>query len=103
MLRTGADILKGASRLNGRRIDPGGARTIFFVGEKFFLRWLGTRRFVKAIREYMYQIEDLRGGSAAELHTLQHKLYNDGLLDKGAVMAHVLSSEIGMLAQRLIF
>lgn len=78
------------------------ARDAFTAGEKLSLRWRGPRRVVKAINDYVFQIEDLRTGSLQDIHESRLKFYHDASLDKTAIMSHVLSSETGMEVQRLM-
>ena len=78
------------------------AREEFFAGEKLALRWRGPRRVVKALSDFVYQVEDLRNGQLEEVHATRLKFYRDSSLDQTVVMSHVLSSERGMPVARLI-
>ena len=44
------------------------AREDFFAGEKLALRWRGPRRIIKALSDYVYQVEDLRNGTVEYIH-----------------------------------
>lgn len=78
------------------------ARDEFFAGEKLALRWRGPRRIVKAISDYVFEVEDLRTGLSEEIHGCRLKFYHDPSLNTEAVMSHVLSSETGMVVSRLM-
>lgn len=78
------------------------ARDEFTVGEKLQLRWRGPRRIVKALSDYVFQVEDLRTGDYEDIHGSRLKFYHDASLDTNAIMSHVLSSETGMVVQRLL-
>jgi transposase InsO family protein len=78
------------------------AREDFSAGQKLALRWRGPRRIVKALGNYVFQVEDLRNGQVAEAHGTRLKFYADSSLDQAAIMSHVLSSETGMPVSRLI-
>jgi len=78
------------------------AREEFFAGEELALRWRGPRRIVKAVNDYVYQVEDLRTGLSEEVHGSRLKFYHDPSLDTEAVLSHVLSSETGMVVARLL-
>jgi transposase InsO family protein len=78
------------------------ARDDFSAGEKLALRWRGPRRIVKAINDYVYQVEDLRNGVLEEVHATRLKFYRDASLDSVAILPHVLSSETGMPVARLM-
>lgn len=74
----------------------------FPVGEKLSLRWRGTRRIVKAISEYVFQIEDLRNRQLEDVHGTRLKYFRDSALDTEANMDHAIASETGMSVQRLM-
>jgi len=78
------------------------AREDFFKGEKLALRWRGPRRIIKALNDYVYQVEDLRNGQTEEAHGSRLKFYRDAELDTKVIMSHVLSSETGMPVARLL-
>jgi len=78
------------------------AREEFFAGEKLALRWRGPRRIIKALSDYVYQVEDLRNGMVEDIHGTRLKFYRDSALDTTAIMSHVLSSETGMPVARLM-
>lgn len=78
------------------------ARDDFTAGEKLSLRWRGPRRVVKAVSDYVFQVEDLRNGQLQEVHGTRLKFYRDSSLNTEAVMSHVVASETGMPVQRLM-
>lgn len=78
------------------------AREDFTAGEKLSLRWRGPRRVVKALTEYVFQVEDLRTGLVEDAHGSRLRFYHDKTLDNEAIMPHVLASETGMPVQRLL-
>jgi hypothetical protein len=78
------------------------ARSGFNAGEKLALRWRGPRCIVKALSNYVFQVEDLCNGTISDIHGTRLKLYSDRSLDTTAIMSHVLSSEIGMPVARLM-
>ena len=78
------------------------AREDFSAGEKLCLRWRGPRRVVKALSDYVFQVEDLRNGSVEDVHASRIRFYSDSSLDSEAIFPHVLSSETGMEVARLM-
>jgi hypothetical protein len=78
------------------------ARSAFNAGEKLALRWRGPRRIVKALSDYVFQVEDMRNGTILDTHGTRLKFYSDRSLDATAIMSHVLSSETGMPVARLM-
>lgn len=78
------------------------ARSEFKAGEKLALRFRGHRRVVKAINNHGYQVEDLRNGERNDIHTSALKFYRDDAINEISVMAHILSSETGMVVARLL-
>ena len=78
------------------------AREDFHKGEKLALRWRGPRRIVKALNDYVFQVEDLRNGTIQDIHGSRLKYYKDSSLNENAIMSHVLSSETGMPINRLV-
>ena len=78
------------------------AREEFFKGEKLCLRWRGPRRVVKALNEFVYQVEDMRNGTVTEVYSTRLKHYSDESLDKKAILEHAISSEHGMPVGRLL-
>ena len=78
------------------------AREDFFAGEKLCLRWRGPRRIIKAINDWVYQVEDLRNGDIEEAHACRLKFYRDRSLNAQVIMSHVLSSETWMPVTRLM-
>lgn len=78
------------------------ARDDFTAGEKLSLRWRGPRRVIKALSDYVYQVEDLRNGLLENVHGSRLKFYHDASLDTKAIMSHVVASETGMPVQRLM-
>lgn len=67
----------------------------------FCPRWRGPRRAVKAINNYMYEIEDLCNGITSKVHVSKLKYYVDDSFDKEAIMSHGLRLKTGMFVQRL--
>lgn len=53
------------------------ARNDFTAKEKLSLRWRGPRRIIKAINDYVYQVEDLRSGELQDVHATRLKFYHD--------------------------
>lgn len=78
------------------------ARNDFHAGEKLALRWRGPRRIVKALSDYVFQVEDLRNGMVEDCHGSRLKFYSDRSLNSAAILSHVLSSETGMPVARLM-
>lgn len=78
------------------------AREDFFEGEKLCLRWCGPRRVVKALREYVFRVEDLRNGKLDDVHGTRLKVYRDDDLDHKAILFQVFSSETDMSVARLL-
>ena len=77
-------------------------REDLFAGGKFALRWRGPRRVIKALSEYVFQVEDLRNGSTEDVHDSRSKFYRDVLLNPEIILSHVLSSETVMPVSRLM-
>ena len=77
------------------------AREDFTAGEKLSLRWRGPRRVIKAINDYVYQVEDLRNGELQDVHVTRLKFYHDDSLNEEAILSHVVHSETGMVVHRL--
>lgn len=78
------------------------ARDNFHKGEKLCLRWRGPRRVIKAVNDWLYQIEDLRNGAIETAHASRLKFYSDSAFDSTAIMSHVMHSETGMPVARLM-
>ena len=78
------------------------ARDDFTAGEKLRLRWRGPRRIKKALSDYVFQVEDIRTGDFDDIHGSRLKYYHDPSLDAEAILPHVISSETGMVVQRLL-
>jgi len=78
------------------------AREEFFKGEKLALRWRSPRIIVKALSDYVFQVEDLRNEQTEEAHRSRLKFYRDSELDAKVIIPHVLSSEKGMPVARLM-
>ena len=78
------------------------AREDFFADEKLALRWRGPRRVIKALSEYVFQVEDLRNGSTEDVHGSRLKFYRDFLLTSEVTFSNVLSSETVMPVGRLM-
>ena len=78
------------------------AREDFFAGEKLAVRWRGPRRIIKALNDYVFQVEDLRNGGLEDVHGTRLKFYRDGSLNQEVILSHVLSSETGMPVARLL-
>ena len=78
------------------------AREDFFAGEKLTVRWRGPRRIIKALNDYVFQVEDLRNGRLEDVHGRRLKFYRDGSLNQKVILSHVLSSETGMPVARLL-
>ena len=78
------------------------AREDLFAGEKLALRRRGPDRVIKALSDYVFQVEDLRNGSTEDVHGSRLKFYRDGLLNQEVILSHVLSSETGIPVARLM-
>lgn len=78
------------------------ARNIFFEGEKLCLHWRGPRRIIKALSDYLFDVEDLRSGKIDSIHGSRLKYYSDSSLDEKVITSHVLSSETRMPVARLM-
>lgn len=76
------------------------AKDDFTAGEKLSLRWNGPRRNIRAINDYMYQLDDLRNGLVGEVLGSFFKIFYDSSQNEEAVMPDVRRSEIGMVVQR---
>ena len=74
----------------------------FTADEKLDLRWSGLRRIVKALSDYVCQVEDLRNGVIEDIHGARSKFDRDGTLNTSAIMSHVLSSETRIPVARLL-
>lgn len=77
------------------------AREDFSSGEKLSLRWRGPRRVVRAINNFVFQVEDLRTGDMDDIHVSRLKFYHDSALDTEVIISHVVQSETGMIVHRL--
>lgn len=78
------------------------SREDFSACGKLALRWRGPRRIVRAVNDFVYQVEDLRNGNVEDVHATKLKFYHEASLNAEAIMPHVLSSETGMEVQRLL-
>lgn len=78
------------------------ARSDFTAGKKISLCWRGPRRVIKALNDYIYQVEDLGNGIVKDVHSWRLKFYHDPFLNVEAIMSHVVSSENGMAVQCLL-
>lgn len=78
------------------------ARDEFHAGKKLSLRWRGPRRVIRAVSDFVNQVEDLRNGTAEYYHTTRSKFYHDKDLDKEAILSHAFTSETGMQVQHLL-
>lgn len=66
------------------------ARNEFFSSEKLELRWTGTRRVVKALRDFVFIVEDFRNGSTDYIHACRHRFYFNSALNTEAILPHVI-------------
>ena len=57
---------------------------------------------MKALSDFVYQVEDLRNGQLDDVHASRLKLYRDSEIEKDAIMSHVIHSETGMVVSRLL-
>lgn len=46
-------------------------------GQQVCLRWRGLRQVVKALSDYVYQVEELRNGNIKDIHGNSLKFYHD--------------------------
>lgn len=72
------------------------ARDDFTAGEKLSLRWRSPRWIVKGLRDYVFDVEDLRNKQAQNVHGARLKFYHDPFFYKEAIMSHLIASETGM-------
>lgn len=77
------------------------ARNDFHKKEKLYVLWRDPRCFTTEFNDYVYQVEDLRTESLSEDHATRLK-FSDASLDAFVLLPHVLQSETGMQAQRLL-
>lgn len=78
------------------------ARDDWSTEEKLYLRWRGLFRVIKALNDFVYQVDEPRNELAEEVHVYRLKLVHDSSLDKEVIMSHVISSGIGMSVQRIM-
>lgn len=78
------------------------ARETFYKVRKLALRWRGPRIILKAISDYVYQVEDIRNGVVDNVHACCLKFYSDDSLNREAIIPHVLQSKRGMQVARLM-
>lgn len=78
------------------------ARDDFSASEKLSLRWRGPLRVVRLINDYVYAVEDMRNEDIGDVHVSRLKFYHDSSLDTKAILSHLISSETGMVVQRLM-
>ena len=78
------------------------AQEEFNAGEKLALRWRGPRRIIKALSDFVFQVEYLRNGTVSDIHASRLKFYRDSSMDTVVILPHILSSETGMLVARLM-
>lgn len=72
-----------------------------FHGEKLCSCWRGNRRVVKALNDYVFQVNDLRNENSSDVHGTLLKFYSDKSLDQKIIFSHILSSETGIPVSRL--
>lgn len=72
------------------------AQTDFFEGEKLCLHWKRPRRIVKAVNDFVLQVEDFRNENVDPIHGSRIKFYSDSSLNQKAIMFHVVNHERGM-------
>lgn len=77
-------------------------RKDFHAKEKLFLLWRGLRRSIKAIKDYVFLVENLQNGLLQEVNISRLRLNYDVSLDKEAIMSHVLRTETGIIVQSLM-
>lgn len=78
------------------------ARDDISVAEKLSLRWHGWRRVIGALKDYVYQVEDLRNGFLEDYYGFHLMFYHDLSLNTEAFLSHAVSSETGMPVQCLM-
>lgn len=76
------------------------ARLDFHNGEKLALRWRGPCRIIKAVKDFVYFVQDLGNDIEGEIHGSRLKLYCDSELYTETIMSHVLTSETFMKVSR---
>lgn len=78
------------------------ARNDFIDGEKLSLRWYSPLRIFKAMKNYAFQLEDLRNGNVEGVHCSKLKFYHYVTLNTGANLSQMISSETDMVVQHLL-
>lgn len=73
----------------------------FSKGKKLPLRWCRPGIIVKALTDYVYQVQDLRKGSADEIYGSRNRFYSVYTLDKKVLVSHVLYYETGMFVAHI--
>lgn len=78
------------------------ANNDFSAGKKLPLRWRGTRRVVRSINDYVRTVKDMRNDDIDDILLSRLKFYHDYSFDSEAILSRVISSETGMVVQRLM-
>lgn len=78
------------------------ARENFHEGQKLCSRWRGPRRIVTVLNDYVFCVEDMRNDTMEDVHGTRLKYFSDSSLDAKVILLHVISSETGMPASRLL-
>lgn len=60
------------------------------------------RRIIKAVNDYVFQVEDLHNRPMDGIHCTRVKLCRAGSLDTETIMSHAISSETVMIVSRLL-
>ena len=55
---------------------------------------------MKALNNYVFEVEDRRSGTINDIHRTRPKFYSDDFLNQTAIMQHVVKSEHGMPVSR---
>lgn len=63
-----------------------GTREDFYKSENLCLPWPCPGRFIQAVNDYVYQLEDVRNGSLDEVHATRLKFYHDTSVDTTILM-----------------
>lgn len=64
------------------------AHSAFPQGEKSCFRLHGPQRAVKALNNYVFEVEDLRSGGLDDIHISCFKVYSDVDIDNEAILAN---------------
>lgn len=77
------------------------AKDDFAAGKKLSLHWRCQLRTGKAMKDFVYQVEDLRSCNVDNVYVSSLRFYQNASLVHEMIMEHVIGSETGMDAQCL--